>query len=463
MITITVGNSASKITGLNTQQFNKLKKILCYRDTTKLVQRLVVSEKTGKPVRKRVYPIKYLIGKNGAYPTGLHYLVQLFIKNNNLQCHITDNRKLPTLKQLSKETLFKNKLKTPYPEQLEAAEACLKHGRGIISAPTGIGKSFICELIIEKLQVKTLVVVPTLILKEQLTNSLREAFGDDLAGPMINGKCISFITVENIDQLTNSKIKPAVDCIIVDEFHHSGASSYRKLNYKQWDDVYFKFGLTATPFRSSSSEKILLESVLSKVIYKISYATAVEKGYIVPMEAYYVELPKIKVTGATYDEVYKELVVGRQDRNETIIDMIENLYEQKISTLVLVNHIEHGEILRLMALERNLFIPLAQGSNEDNDALIEAFNARKVNVMIATGVIGEGVDTKPCEYVILAAGGKSRNQFYQRIGRGFRKYPGKESVKVILFKDPSNRWISAHAKECIKYLLDDFNIEPTKL
>lgn len=202
-----------------------------------------------------------------------------------------------------------------------------------------------------------------------------------------------------------------------------------------------------------------MESVTGPVIYSLDYNTAVDRGLIVPVEAYYYELPKTKVKGTTWSQVYNELVVRRGDRNVLISDLLQTLHAAGLSTLCLVKEVEHGKILSDLS-----GAAFTHGQNEERSILLEGFNRRKLKCLLGTtGVLGEGVDTKPAEYVIIAGLGKSKNQFLQQIGRGVRRYEGKECCKVLLFLDKSHKWTKAHFAEQIKILQDYYGIQAVKI
>lgn len=474
MIKLVIGNSVCRFSDLPIEHYRAIKKLLSYKDKSKRIEKILKDKATGKPLINKetgkprtfiVYPLISLLEKSGEFPTGLLYLVKEYIKAIKTPVIVLDERKRPAIHQFGGGQpiayLFPFE---PYPEQFEGATAAVKYGRGIETAPTGVGKSAIAALIIASLQISTLIVVPSVELKNQLTDSLKDIFGIDMVGPLNKGKKQFNITIENIGQL-DPKIKAeGFDCLIIDEFHHSGAVSYRELNKQSWGNIYFRFGLTATPFRSDDNEKLLLESVLSNVIYKIDYATAVKKGYIVPVEFYYVDLPKVKCSSKKWQGVYKELVVNRKDKNKIICDFMESLHISDIPTITLVKQVEHGKLLKDEMLSRNLEIQFANGKDGSNKQLIRAFNNRMLTVLIGTsGVIGEGIDTKPCEYVILAGGGKSKNQFMQMVGRGFRRFGNKQSCKVIMFRDPSHKWMLQHFNECVKYIKEEYGAKPSKL
>lgn len=433
MIRLTVGNSLCKITGINTKEYNELRELLSYsEDPAAAFYRK--SWKSGK---------RYLIDKKGNFPTGLLYIVEDYLKLPPEQVY--DQRWKPT----HLLSLPMQMLQVPYEEQIQAAEAASQHHRGIIVAPTGVGKSLITALIIARLRVRTLVVVPSLELKRQLSQSLFEWFGQD---------ALQHISVQNVDALDPTK-KAEVDLVIIDEFHHSGAKTYRMLNQKAWSGVYYKIGLTATPFRSQDHERLLLESVLSRTIYKVDYKSAVSKGYIVPMEAYYVDVPPQAVEGRTWAQVYSQLVVNNVPRNKIINELLSRFYDNNLKTLCLVKEIRHGELLTNIS-----GAGFANGQDGASADLIAGFNAGKLTCLIGTtGVLGEGVDIKPAEYIIIAGLGKSKNAFMQQVGRGFRRHGSKETCKVIIFRDTSHKWTLAHFKEQCKILKSEYGIVPRRL
>lgn len=437
---IQIDNSECKIEGLSVLQHKSLSAVLSY------VVNPTAHFFAGGYGPKR----QSLLSKRGTFPAGVLYLVKAWCAQNKLTPDVKDLRIIP----LSKPNLFNANIAfSPYPDQLEAAEAAVKNHRGIIVAPTGVGKSLIVALIIQKVAVPTLIVVPNLELKRQLAAFLSEVFGQDKVGKN------KPIYVENIDSAPQKFTAVNYDCVIIDEFHHSGAKTYRQLNKKAWNTVYYKFGVTATPFRSQDHEKLLLESVLSNTIYKISYSKAIENGYIVPMEAYYIEVPKTQINSNRWHEVYTKLVVQNKKRNALISALLTTLKNEDKNVLCLVKETLHGEILSKESL-----IMFAHGQDKDSADMIKFFSQDRLKCLIGTtGILGEGVDTKPAEFIIIAGLGKSRNQFMQQVGRGFRRFKDKFSCKIILIKDDSHKWTKEHFKAQCKILKEEYGILPLKL
>lgn len=424
MVTVTINNSYSNIAGLNAKQEKLLRDQLSYTVGGSS------AFYSGYGPRK-----KSLLDKHGGFPTGLLYRVAAFLTPGDL---IKDLRHLP----ISKLQLFST-WGSPYQWQTDAVKIAGESHRGIISAPTGTGKTAMALMLILRLNVKTLVVVPSLEIKKQFI----EAIG-----------ALKNVTVENIDS-TTLKTLTDFDCLIIDEAHHVAAKTYQKLNKTAWTKIYYRFFLTATPFRNDTEETLLFESIAGKVIYKLDYITAIKENYIVPVESYYIEIPKQNTDAYSYAQVYKELVVQNILRNEIISKLLFRLSIAGNSTLCLVREVEHGQILSDIT-----GIPFVNGADETSRSYIEQFNNGACKVLIGTtGIMGEGIDTKPCEYVVIAGLGKAKSQFMQQVGRAVRKFPGKESAKVIIIRDTSHKFLLRHFNAQKTILKNEYGVVCQKL
>jgi superfamily II DNA or RNA helicase len=426
--TIIVGNSYSQIVGMSAEEEKRARKALSYFPDPKAAY---YSGGYSKPI--------CLINKKGFFMSGLLPILMGTIKN----AYVIDKRTRP--KSVPGMFALNNSVK-PYEWQDSAANIASTMDRGGIQAVTGSGKSLLIALIASRLNVRTLVVVPSLEIKKQLQDSFKSLFGDN-----------DNISVENIDS-SILKMKKDFDCLIVDEGHHSAAKTYRMLNKTVWNDVYYRFFLTATFYRNQEHEKLLFEGIAGELIYKLTYKEAVNK-YVVPVEAFYVNVPKQPTDAYTWGEVYKELVTNNDARNSMISRMLSVLKKEKVPTLCLVKEIHHGEILSEMS-----GVLFSNGKDEESRKYISDFNKGKITCLIGTtGILGEGIDTKPAEYVLIAGLGKAKSSFMQNVGRGLRKHNCKESAKIIIFRDTSHKYTLRHFNTQKKILLDEFGITVVEL
>lgn len=433
LIKLTVGSSYSRLEGLTIPELREVQKLTDYK-----IDSNAMYHSGGFPT------VQHLIDKKGNFPSGLLPRVRTWLKYRTFE--IIDERRVP---EGAKGRFNLSLQVTPYQLQTNAVEACLRasNGRGTVSACTGFGKSLMIAMLVKALGVRTLVIVPNLGLKQQLTASFKEWFGD-------TGE---HVVIENIDSPKLKELKD-FDLLIIDEAHHGSARTYRKLNKTSWGGIFYRFCFTATPFRSKTEETVLMEAITSDVIFEVSYRDALAVGAVVPLEAYYIEVPPKATTSHNWAGVYSDLVVRNEPRNRVISDILMSLDRGGRSALCLVKEIAHGK-----ALAQGSFA-FANGEDGEAEFWIKQFNACRIMGLVATtGVCGEGVDTKPCEYVILAGLGKSKPAFMQQVGRALRRYPGKESAKVIIFYDKSHKWTKKHFLAQRKILVDEYGASVVRL
>lgn len=431
MITIKLHNSYSQITDFSQEVYRRLKKRLSYEQNPG-------SGYFSGGIPRRVS----LINKRGFFPTGLLEELMEELDQKGVEYRFEDKRKI--LKQKGSYEVTNE-----YSWQIEALKAVQEFSRGIITATTGAGKSRVIRNICHQVGVPTLIVVPSLEIKNQLVEDLKD---------------VKNAIVENIDSKALNKPSKA-GCLIIDEAHHVAAKTYQILNKTVWKDIYFRYFLTATPFRNQKNEQMMFKGVAGDVIYELTYTEAVKSNCVVPVKAYSVDLPDKRalknggVQGYSWPEVYSELVTKNTLRNHIIANYLTKLSTAGKKTICIVKEVAHGKLLSEWSGQ--LFV---HGQDEESRKYIQAFKKGEINVLIGTaGILGEGVDTRPAEYIIVAGLGKAKSAFMQQVGRGVRTYPGKESCKVILFNDPSHKWTRAHYKIQKQILIDEFDAPPVSL
>lgn len=149
--------------------------------------------------------------------------------------------------------------------QREAAEAFIRcnkgHGKqcGLIQMPTGKGKSILGLYLAGALRQKTLVLVHKTDLVNGWKADAQKCYGDDIDVGVLGGgvskkkqKIGDFITIATVQTLNKysdeqlEEIESEFGFIIIDEAHHTPASSYDLINCF---NARYKMGLTATPER----------------------------------------------------------------------------------------------------------------------------------------------------------------------------------------------------------------------
>jgi superfamily II DNA or RNA helicase len=332
------------------------------------------------------------------------------------------------------------------PYQEEAVELMLNNKRGVINMGTGLGKTLTSVHFLRKFKRKALIVCPSSSIANGFYEELCKAFGKNRIGYMGGGKKkVGDITVGLAQTIVkNTDMLKDLGVVIFDETHHISASTF----YSIANDLGYvgrMFGLTATAFRSDGKD-IFIEASLGKVLIKLDAAWGIENGWLA-FPHFIVR--KVNTQGPNYpgDKLknYKKHVLESKEMTDVICKDINWAVEKQQSVLVLVSEIEHGEIL-----SKATGLPLATGENKESKNLIDSLNDGKIPGLIATSsLVGEGCDTRRVDVLILANFAGSAGPVTQNVGRGLRKYPGKEEV-IIFDYMPNNQMLARHCNTRIK-------------
>jgi superfamily II DNA or RNA helicase len=163
--------------------------------------------------------------------------------------------------------------------QLPLLEEALKVGEeGIITSPTGSGKTVMATIIISKLQRRTLVVVNTTPILDQTRETIKRLIGIE-AGIIGQGvRDVRPVTVALFQALKeDDPILKDIGLLLIDEAHHISAVTYLKI--LRACPAYYRYGLTATIKKTDKSEKVI-HAVIGKTVAHIAVKELQAKGFL---------------------------------------------------------------------------------------------------------------------------------------------------------------------------------------
>ena len=326
--------------------------------------------------------------------------------------------------------------------------------------PTGIGKTRVIKEALLKIQRPSLIITPSSNLKYQTFDYLLESFGERYVGLMDSNKPKP-ITVTNWHAI--SKQDPSFfnlfDTMFFDEFHNSAALGFRDSNISHLNNIYYKYGLTATNFKNDENASILLESILADELYSISIQDAINKKYIVALAPIFLNVfNKGKIASGDYRTDYKDYIDNNSERNSLCLDYCPKLVKNNIPTLILVEHVEHGRYLQ-SNLPGFIFLNGQDESAKYNLNMVDKFNKGEIPGLIGTSVIGEGVNTKAAGAVFNMCGGKAKSEILQRAGRVVRNFPGKNVGYYFDFIDHGQKHLFKQSKERRLIIEESFGVK----
>jgi superfamily II DNA or RNA helicase len=216
-----------------------------------------------------------------------------------------------------------------------------------------------------------------------------------------------------------------VSGFIVDEAHMA-AVIIEALGEKM-HRAFYRFGLSATPFREDNQE-IRINGTMGKKLIEVSASDLIELGFLVPPYIFMVRNNYTEQT-ETWSETYSKQIVNCWQRNYRIKQFAEEFKEAGYPTLILVEQKEHGYLLESM-IKDSVFVPGSAKGDEINDnpddveksyrrLMLDATERNEI-ILIATQWANVGVDAPRLMALILAGSNKSAVTTYQQVGRILR-------------------------------------------
>jgi superfamily II DNA or RNA helicase len=470
---IYVENCYSVITEATEEQTQVIKK-LC------TITHIYKTKKKGQryaETKKR--SICYYNEQTGRIPTGL-----LSRLKDKVEARYFDRRKKPEKNINVELSLPKFPVsEADYSFQEEAVQSAIKHGRGILHYPTGSGKTIIMAKIINSLQIKTLVMVPDLVLLSQIYENFCDYFGKEKVnyfGDNNNGLgsdiCIatqqSLSSLLERDKSSFMSLTKEYGILFTDECHHIAEGSPWTKKNNRWErkentanswykvamnlDIYHRYGMTATlDTEDNPNNQFILESAINRVIGFLTESDAISRNVLCEVEVIMINNPckrysvwktEYKKDGSVkYEGAYDNNIIKNEKRNLAIVKLTQHLYKQNNNILIHVDSVkDHGKPLHNMIPESKF---LWGKSNKKERALgiKQAKESKNGSILIGT-IFKEGFDFPGLNIIIMGGGGKSTKKVKQQKGRASRMAEGKLKAYLFDFYDEDGSMCERHSK-----------------
>lgn len=339
--------------------------------------------------------------------------------------------------------------------QKNAVEAALKARNGVLVSPCGSGKSEMGLEIAARISGRTLWIVHTWDLANQILNRAairynipKESYGQIAAGKVNIGDVFTVATVQTLSRIDLSKIQNEFDCIIVDECQHVCSSADKVTQFEKVITSLcspYLYGITATPYRADGLERCMF-ALLGDVIHEVPQSAVA--GNTVPVRVKFIDTgykPDIdKITDGDGTLNYAKLIsdiTENKDRNAVIVGEIQRA-AQNGGVLVLSDRLQHLDSMekRLCAVlpyrTARLGIASTKAEKERRARILTDLNSGALNVVFATYKLAkEGLDVPNLRTVVFATPQKDKTTVIQSAGRVARKADGKDFGTVIDFSD----------------------------
>ncbi len=319
---------------------------------------------------------------------------------------------------------------------------------GGINIATGLGKTFIVasdvELFLkEHPDDRVLYLCHKAHVLEQASQEFSEVTGTSSHGHMFGGEYqdqeqLVFATFQSMGRkLGGGRVFEAFDprefkYMVVDESHHAPAPTYRAVI--DYFKPVFKLGMTATPERRDQQD---LKHIFGPVLATILLEEAIAEGYLARPD-YHVLTDRVRqLDDETIDRlslkaINKMLFVPKRDEAiaATISEHLEQLDDPR--TLIFCPSIPHTEYFASLLPGSTEVLHSKLSPDQKKDRLAR-FRAGDITTLLAVDMLNEGLDVPEINAEVFLRSTESKTVFFQQLGRGLRKIPGKESVLVLDF------------------------------
>ncbi len=335
-------------------------------------------------------------------------------------------------------------------EEIELSRA-RGHHRNLLVAATGTGKTVMAAVDYARLmarlpRARLLFVAHRKEILEQSMLTFRHALRDHAFGELWVGGSRPhnfdhvFASIQSLNATGLGALAPDhFDVVIVDEFHHAAASSYRML----LDHVQPKelLGLTATPERSDGLD--ILHWFDGRIAAELRLWDAIDQHRLCPF-LYFgihdgVDLSEVPwkrgrgydieaLTGVyTSNEIWAQLVLKQLDQHVDDVD--------RIRALGFCVSVKHAQFMAEVFRQAGLPATAVWGNSprHEREQALRDLASSRIQVLFSVDLFNEGVDLPNVDTLLLLRPTDSPTLFLQQLGRGLRRSHGKTACTVLDF------------------------------
>ncbi|WP_318766885.1 DEAD/DEAH box helicase [Lactiplantibacillus carotarum] len=316
------------------------------------------------------------------------------------------------------------------------------HHKALIISATGTGKTYLGALDVANFKPhRFLYIVHREQILDKTIASFKKVLGNAIDGTFgkISGSQKDydakylFATIQTLsqdDQL--AKFAPnEFDYILIDEVHRAGAGSYQKVvNYFQPE---FLLGMTATPERMDDFN--LYEMFDYNIPYEIRLQNALDEKMLCPFR--YIGITDYQQNDQVIEDTSQLQWLVSEERVNYIIHQTEyyGYSGEALRGLIFCSLTKEAYELADELTERGYASAAITGSmpQSQREAIVQKLEQGQLNYIITVDVFNEGVDIPCVNQIVMLRNTQSSIVFVQQLGRGLRKFAGKDYVTVIDF------------------------------
>lgn len=357
---------------------------------------------------------------------------------------------------------------TPFPyqqemlDEIDAERVVHDRHRNLVVAATGTGKTVVAALDYRRLaqqageQPSLLFVAHRKEILHQSLRTYREVLADPNFGELyVDGQSPAkwkhvFASVQSLTAYGVGNVPPdAFEIVVIDEFHHAAAKTYRKLIDRL--EPRELLGLTATPERADGIN-VRDEFFDGRIATELRLWDALGADLLCPFHYFAVsdntDLRDISWARGQYDaSELSNVYTGNDARTRIILKEVRDkiLDPGSMRALGFCVSVAHAEYMTRSFNEAGIPARIVTGTttSQDRAEAIGQLRAGDINVLFTVDVFNEGLDIPSVDTILFLRPTESATIFLQQLGRGLRR-TGNKAVLTVLdfvgFQSKHFRW-----------------------
>jgi len=223
------------------------------------------------------------------------------------------------------------------------------------------------------------------------------------------------------------------DYIVVDEFHHAAAPTYRRL--LKYFKPKFMLGLTATPDRSDQSD--ILSLCDDNLVFTCSLFEGIHSKLLTPFHYYgifdeSVNYSEIPWRNGRFEPEALSSKLATLGRARHALREWRRLKQQR--TLAFCVSVKHADFMAAQFRKEGIAAQAVYGGSElGRIEALEQLREGSLQVLFSVDLFNEGMDLPEIDTVMMLRPTESKILFLQQLGRGLRRADGKDKLVVLDF------------------------------
>lgn len=310
---------------------------------------------------------------------------------------------------------------------------------GLVVLATGLGKTWLAAFDSNRLEYHRILFVAH---REEILNQAIETFRrvrptariGRLSGDHKEADAdLLFASVQTLGKLNQIRqFRPdAFDYVVIDEFHHAAASTYRRII--DYFEPKFLLGLTATPERSDGAD--LLGLCQENLVFQAGIHLGIDGGHLCPFHYFgvpdNVDYRNIPWRSAQFDLTELTAAVATEARAQNALDQYRLRGGKKCIGFCCSQ--THSDFMADFFNRHGVAaVAVHSGSHSAPRATsLQRLEVGELEVVFAVDMFNEGVDVPSIDTVLMLRPTESTIIWLQQLGRGLRKSVNKERLVVI--------------------------------